>query len=310
MASGGDTGEPMATRRRPTVPLTRTALAGLAVVGFAGAVALAGAGSVGPGAHGGSRTSDTVVATMAVLVGIAALGCTAIVARRVRRPPTPVGEVTASIPPLLLKPFLAPLVATLLLLLFSALVLGPCLNNGRLEPLPRIGHRPTATSTPATSDRGLAEKRPDWSVVAGLVLGATGLALALIAARNRRGGPVVPDEPALGDEIARSLADLDSLEQHPDHRRVVIRTYARMERALGRTGIAREPWETAQEYLRRAFTDLGAGAGAAGQLTDLFEQARFSNHRVDETMRARAAASLRTVGDEIATRVPSTGSTA
>ena len=147
-------------------------------------------------------------------------------------------------------------------------------------------------------------------MVAGFVLGATGLALALIAARNRRGAPVEPDEPALGAEIARSLADLDSLDQDPDHRRVVIRTYARMERAFGRTGIAPEPWETSQEFLRRAFTDLGAGAGAAGQLTDLFEQARFSTHRVDETMRARAAASLRTVRDEMATRVATTGSTA
>ncbi len=299
----------MTTRRRPTAPVNRTALAVLAIVGFGGAIALAGAGSVGPGARGGSTAADTVVTTTAVLVGITALGFAAYVARRVRRPPAPAGETVTSLPPLLLKPFLAPLVATLLLLLFSALVVGPCLNKGHAEPLPRVRQGPAATSAPPSPGAASANKRPDWSVVTGFVLGAAGLAIAVMAARGRRGPPAEPAEPALNDEIARSLSDLDSLEQDPDHRRVVIRTYARMERALGRMGVAREPWETSQEFLRRAFTDLGAGAGAAGQLTELFEQARFSTHRVDATMRAGAAASLRTVRDEIATRTASTGPT-
>lgn len=288
----------------------RTTLTVLAVAGFAAAIGLAGAGSVGAQRRGGSVAADTVVTTVAVLVGIAALGFAAFVARRTGRPPPSGGDTTLTVPAFLLQPVIAPLIATILMLLFSALVIGPCLSNQRSssDRPPLRPDRPGTTAVPPASSTRSADNRPNWSVVTGLVLGATGLALAVVAARNRRGSEPEP-EADLDDEIERSLADLDSLEQDPDHRRVVIRTYARMERALGQIGVARDPSESSQEFLQRALAHLGARAGAARQLTDLFEQARFSTHPVDEAMRAQAATSLRTVRDEIASAVASSGTT-
>lgn len=301
----------MDTRRRSTIPASRTALAVLACVGFGAAVALVGAGSVGPDRHGGGAAADTAVTTVAVLVGAVALGGTAFVARRTGRPPAAAEGAPMSRPPIFLQPIVAPLLATLLLLLFSALVLGPCLSKQRSGSAPPLGTRgPTTSAAPAADDAEQGDDTPNWSVVTGLVLGAAGLALAVVAARNRQRPEVETSAPDLDDDIARSLADLDGLDQDPDHRRVVIRTYARMERALARIGIRRQPWETSQEYLRRSLAALGGGAGAAGDLTDLFELARFSSHPVDAAMRARAADALRAIRDDVAAGRASTGSVA
>lgn len=281
-------------------PGNRTTPAAVAIVGFGAAVALVGAGSVGSDRRGGSAAADTVLTAVAVVVGLTALGFAVLVARRTRRPPSSEVSEASTIPAFLLKPLLAPLVATLLLLLFSALVLGPCLEKDRTEPFPPRGAGgPTSTAPVTGAPAHTTHDHPDWSVVTGLVLGAAGLALAAMTVRSRRRSPVEPDGPALDAEIARSLADLDGLASDPDHRRVVIRTYARMELALGRTGVERQPSETPQEYLRRAMADLGVGSGSAGELTALFEQARFSTHPVDAAMRARAAQALRAVRGEI-----------
>lgn len=292
----------MATRQRPRWPASRALVAVIAIAGFCAAIALVGAGSVEPRRRGGSPAADTTVTTIAVLVGLGALGFAAFVARRTSRPPPPVDERPHSIPAFLLQPIIAPLLSTLLLLTSYALVVGPCLSNQKAEPFPSGLRRDTTTTAPS-ADRAerRAEGKPNWGVVTGLVLGAIGTALALTTAKNRRRPEPEPDEPGFDDEIALLLTDLDSLEGDPDHRRVVIRTYARMERLLGRTGVVREPWETPQEFLRRALVNLGAGAGAAARLTDLFERARFSTHPVGTAMRAAAAASLRTVRHEIAT---------
>ena len=82
-------------------------------------------------------------------------------------------------------------------------------------------------------------------------------------------------------------------------RGVVIRAYARMERALARSGTPRAASETPQEFVRRALTRAGAGATPARHLTDLFEQARFSTHPVDREMRSDASQALRVVRDEL-----------
>lgn len=302
IAAGDDTDGAMAIRRRSTIPSSRTALVVLALVGFAGSVALVGAGSVDPQRRGGSSTADTAVTAVAVLVGAAALIFVGFVVRRTRRPPPAGDERDRSTSAVLLQPLLTPLLSTLLLLAAYALVLGPCLSD-RSSPGPSGNRRPSPTTTlvsPASPASSGSPGKPDWSVVAGVVLGVSGLALAWISARHRRPGEPERAGLELGDDIAASLTDLDALDEDPDHRRVVIRTYARMERALGRTTVPRQPWETPQEFLGRALTALGAGAIPARRLTDLFEQARFSTHAVDGAMRAEAAAALRTVRDDIA----------
>ncbi len=302
--SSGDTDDPMTTRRHPTILANPVVLA-VAFVGFGAAVALVGAGSVGPDRRGGSPAGDTAVTAVAVVVGAAALAFAAFVGWRTRsgrRPRAvddePKGAISASV----LRPLLVRLLATILLLLAYGLVFGPCIKDKSSAPSARRHKHPVTTVASDTGAERRPTDRPDWTVVAGVVLGVAGLGLAFLTARNRRPSSDQPDEADLSDEIALGLADLDGLEGDADHRRVVIRTYARMERALGRTGIPRAVSETAQEFLLRALSILGASVEPARSLTGLFEQARFSTHPVDASMRADAAAALRSVRDELDAR--------
>lgn len=81
--------------------------------------------------------------------------------------------------------------------------------------------------------------------------------------------------------------------------------YDRVQRGFGNAEVARRPSESEAEYLGRLLTMLGVSAPAMGRLTDLFEQARFSEHRIDEEMRADAVAAFTAVRDELAVRARS-----
>jgi hypothetical protein len=79
----------------------------------------------------------------------------------------------------------------------------------------------------------------------------------------------------------------------------VIAAYARMERGLGASGLARAPAETAPEFLRRVLAHRRVGPGAATRLTGLFEQAKFSDHAIGLSAKQDAVAALEAVRDEL-----------
>jgi hypothetical protein len=130
-----------------------------------------------------------------------------------------------------------------------------------------------------------------WVTIALIVI-----AFAYILWRRHR----MPPEPAVerrplsrAEEVALSIGDaIDDLEAEPDPRRAVIAAYARMESAFGRHGLRRKRSETAVEYLRRILIGLGSRAYAVTRLTDLFEQAKFSRHEIDGSMKADAIEAL------------------
>jgi hypothetical protein len=72
-----------------------------------------------------------------------------------------------------------------------------------------------------------------------------------------------------------------------------------MEKVLARAGLRRKASETAIEFLRRVLGDLRVSATAAQELTQLFEEAKFSSHELDESARTRAIASLETIRSEL-----------
>jgi hypothetical protein len=92
---------------------------------------------------------------------------------------------------------------------------------------------------------------------------------------------------------------IDDLEAEPDPRRAVIAAYARMEAAFGRQGLKRQPSETAIEYLRRLLIGLGSRRDAVTRLTGLFEQAKFSLHEIDASMKTDAIDALRTIRSDL-----------
>ena len=126
-----------------------------------------------------------------------------------------------------------------------------------------------------------------------------GITACVVLLRRRQPGheALPPDEAALAegqrgdlrDAVSsgrQALADLD------DARAAIIACYAAMERSLSAAGADHEAADTPDEFLARA-----AGAGlvrgtAAGNLTGLFYEARFSRHELTAAQRDAARDAL------------------
>ena len=149
-----------------------------------------------------------------------------------------------------------------------------------------------ATSAPLT-----------WLVVgsaAALLLAAPAAFFVRRRRARRARQAVVPDAAAqVGSGLRRSLADLES---ERDPRLAIQRAYERMEESLGAVELSRARDETPTEFTARVLGVLGASAGAASDLTGLFELARFSHHPMNDEDRRRAIASIRRVEAEVAPR--------
>jgi len=131
------------------------------------------------------------------------------------------------------------------------------------------------------------------STAAGLAFVLLGSTAVLVRRRRQSAFPVEDGEEDVAHAVSIWLEEsLDDLRQESDARRAVIACYARMERALGRLGLQREPFEAPFEFLERALAHLRAGGDSVRRLTDLFEEAKFSDHVVSERMRADAIDAL------------------
>ena len=109
-----------------------------------------------------------------------------------------------------------------------------------------------------------------------------------------------PTAVQVGPKVAGAIDEsIDDLRADADLRRAIVAAYARMERALAESGVARSPAEAPQEYLERALPSVGAGAWAARRLTTLFERAKFSQHEPDARMRDDAIDALEGIRDEL-----------
>ena len=105
--------------------------------------------------------------------------------------------------------------------------------------------------------------------------------------------PVADDDEA---EVARHAVDaaLVPLRDAADPRAAVIESYARMEHVLAERELGRRTPEAPREYLRRVLREQGMPEESLTTLTALFEEARFSRHRIPEGAPRRAASELQT----------------
>ena len=158
---------------------------------------------------------------------------------------------------------------------------------------------PLAQPKPAANPPERATERFDW--VPAIVVFTTvagGAAAAFLLLRRRR---AVPEQPDLALQLSDVLDDsLDDLRAEADPRRAVIAAYARMESTLALAGLPRRAAEAPFEYLSRVLHDLlSASAASVERLTRLFAWAKFSQHRVDRSMKDEAIAALVAVRDEL-----------
>jgi hypothetical protein len=112
--------------------------------------------------------------------------------------------------------------------------------------------------------------------------------------------PVPPDDDA-GMRTAiesgrRALRTFD------DAQAAIIACYVAMEASLASAGTARAAAETPDELLARAVRSGLLRGIAAGQLTELFYEARYSSHALPATARDEAVRALDAFSDELARR--------
>jgi hypothetical protein len=103
----------------------------------------------------------------------------------------------------------------------------------------------------------------------------------------------------LADAVAQGRAALAGVD---DARAAIIACYVAMERRLGERGAARAVADTPDELLARAVSSGVVRGGAAGRLTALFYEARFSSHPLDAAQRDAASTALDELAAELAAR--------
>jgi Domain of unknown function (DUF4129) len=194
---------------------------------------------------------------------------------------------------------------------------------GLPDPLDQPSSPPETTSQPAAPpptdvNRPAPDAPPDSGpnvvdylvgpmlVLMALVVGGTAIAsrrqraMAVHSAADEGGEPAVA--AAATDSLARAaehgLAEIEDLSREP--REAIIACYAAMERELSHVpGAAPQDFDTPTEVLARAVHLHALGADSATQLVDLFEEARFSPHVMNEGHRDIAVRVLRLVLTEL-----------
>ena len=176
--------------------------------------------------------------------------------------------------------------------------------SGQGRRPPPAGQRPTAipSALRPRSGSGAAPHFPVTLLAYALLIAVllAGVAASILWARRLRPpvalrvGEVIAEDPERLREAVES--GRTALRTMDDARAAIIACYLAMETSLAERGTARGIADTPGELLTRA-TEAGLVRGtAAGRLTSLFYEARFSSHPLDRRQRDAAERAL----DELA----------
>lgn len=130
-------------------------------------------------------------------------------------------------------------------------------------------------------------------LVAVAIVACVVLALRLRRRPGRGLGSYADDFPDDPEELQRAVdSGRYALRTVDDARAAIIACYLAMETSLAGAGTARGHAETPDELLARAAADGLVHGAAAGQLTELFYEARYSTHALPPEARDRARRAL------------------
>lgn len=212
----------------------------------------------------------------------------------------------------------AVIAAWLLIVMLVARFLG---HGVAPAPSPPDGGAAASTHPPAQPPQQHPHRPRDGSQnLLGILLACTVAMLVMfvagtVAAARRRWRPPTPvnaDEPSespapaprsesLARAAERGLAEMTDLSREP--REAIIACYAAMERELAQVpGAVPQEFDTPTEVLARAVEHHALHADNAVQLVNLFAEARFSPHVMNEGHRDIAVGVLRLVLDELGSR--------
>ncbi|GIF06511.1 DUF4129 domain-containing protein [Actinoplanes siamensis] len=170
-----------------------------------------------------------------------------------------------------------------------------------LPPTPDPSAAP-ATETPVEAARGL----PDWVGTLTVVL-LTLLVIVMVviltwallrdAARRRRGRTGRTDRRRTGNTAEDLVAALDAgLEElsdtDRDPRRAVIACWVRLEQAAAAAGTPRHPGDSPTDLVGRLLAEQRVDAAVLAALMEVYREARYATHTVDDQMRQQARFAL------------------
>jgi hypothetical protein len=177
-----------------------------------------------------------------------------------------------------------------------------------LKPKPPPRQPPQGSRHPLKLPQLHSGRTPTAVVIVLIILGVLAAAalIYLIARFARiprlgrrlwRGRPVdIPAEASDSDDESELREAVESgysaLRRLDDARAAIIACYAAMERSLARAGAARATADTPDELLARAVGQGLVSGDAAGRLTILFYEARFSSHAMALARREEAERAL------------------
>ena len=162
-----------------------------------------------------------------------------------------------------------------------------------------MGQQGAATPTQPATPRNVRNPNLRWDEIGIFVVLIAGTMVVLIARRRTKRTPR-PWRIGRNQEVSLAIDEsIDDLRNDPNLRRAIVAAYARMEHALGRAGLPRNPAEAPFEYVERALVSLDTSAVSVHRLTTLFESAKFSQHEPEPAMRDEAIDALIAVRDEL-----------
>jgi Domain of unknown function (DUF4129) len=275
-------------------------LAVLAVLVLVGIVAVASTGSTPSGTSAARQPSDLLLDTLFSLTLLMLLPAAVILVYGLMQRKAIQQEIASGrYRRTSLTGFLVFVVIVMVIVYFRVkdvrLVFGGPEEGGAIGPDGSVDVPEAGADDPTAYEAEFA-----WIPVLVIVaLAAAGVAAYVLAARRHRADQDL-QEGIVAEQLADVLDDtLDDLRAEPDARVAVIAAYARLERSLAAAGLPRRRQETSWEYVPRVLEHLEVDGNAVRRLTDLFTQAKFSRHVIDDVMKLAAITALERVRDDL-----------
>jgi hypothetical protein len=179
-------------------------------------------------------------------------------------------------------------------------------TSHKFQPPPPPGLKGTPKSSGQAGGGAFTVHVPLGPILYGLLVIALAASVAISiwwSTRLRRPAAPLVIEDVSTEELAEAVAEGQAaLAGVDDARAAIIACYVAMERRLAERGTARAVADTPDELLARAVAAGVVRGGAAGRLTALFYEARFSTHPLDSGQRGAASAALDELAAELAAR--------